>query len=143
VSGTFDQQTEMEDEHLEEAVVEILDVLNNMAITPQSPVAQTLIGHPDTTSEPFAGADGDTITSQASLFRTVEEETIANGVGLITQADGGTPKEAEDAGKQTITSLRAMSQYPKPIAPKKTEATSDKLSSMIQDFIASNTGKKP
>jgi len=141
VSGTFDQQTEMEDEHLEEAVVEILDVLNNMAITPQSPVAQTLIGHPDVESDHLAENNDHPITSQTSLFTVTEEDVIARGVGRITEADGGTQKEAEDAGKETISSLRAMSQYPKPIVPIKYNETSEKLSSMIQDYIATAASK--
>ena len=141
VSGTFDQQAQMEDAHLQEAVDEIIDVMNNMAISPQSPVAKTLIEHPDADNGSIAESASNAMTSQPSLFTVTEEDVIASGVGRITEADGGTPKEAEDAGKETISSLRAMSKYPKPIVPIKTNETSENLSSIIQDFIAT-TGAK-
>jgi len=139
MSGTFDQHAEMEEEHLKEAVDEILDLVNNMAITPQAPIAKTLMGHPAATADNnHYETDGNTIPLQASLFNTAEEDAIASGIGRITEADGGTPKEAEEAGKDTLSSLRAMSQYPKPIVPIKTTEIADKLFLTIQDYIATN-----
>ena len=139
MSGTFDQHAEMEEEHLKEAVDEILDLVNNMAITPQAPIAKTLMGHPAATADNnHYETDGNTIPLQASLFNTAEEDAIASGIGRITEADGGTPKEAEEAGKDTLSSLRAMSQYPKPIVPVKTTEIADKLFLTIQDYIATN-----
>ncbi len=133
LSGTYDQQKNDVNEELEAAVQEVEELIKSMSITPQSPLATPLIDHPViSTDDPIS----DTAEpAQSELFKPAEEEVIARGVGRITQAGGGTPKQAQEAGLSTVTAIRAMSRYPKPVAPQKTDSNQDRLTELIQNFI--------